>query len=86
MAAEAALRAGAGLVTLGIAASLIDILAVKLTEAMTLPLPEAAGVRALGLAAWAPIREFLGEKFTLALGPGLGTHPETRELVRPAGA
>jgi NAD(P)H-hydrate epimerase len=48
---------------------------------MTVPLPEAAGVRALGETALAPIQDFLGEKFTLALGPGLGTHPETRELV-----
>jgi ADP-dependent NAD(P)H-hydrate dehydratase / NAD(P)H-hydrate epimerase len=81
LAAEAALRAGAGLVTLGVPASLNDILEVKLTEAMTLALPEAAGARALGVAALGPIREFLGEKFTVALGPGLGTHPETRELV-----
>jgi hydroxyethylthiazole kinase-like uncharacterized protein yjeF len=81
MTSEAALRAGAGLVTLGIAASLNDIMEVKLTEAMTLPLPEAAGARALGAAALAPITDFLDEKFTLALGPGLGTHPETRELV-----
>jgi ADP-dependent NAD(P)H-hydrate dehydratase / NAD(P)H-hydrate epimerase len=81
LAAEAALRAGAGLVTLGVPASLNDILEVKLTEAMTLPLPEAAGARALGAAAGAPITAFLGEKFTLALGPGIGTHPETRELV-----
>jgi hydroxyethylthiazole kinase-like uncharacterized protein yjeF len=81
LAAEAALRAGAGLVTLGVPASLNDILEVKLTEAMTLPLPEAAGTRALGVAALKPIMEFLDEKFTLALGPGIGTHPETRELV-----
>ena len=84
LAAEAALRAGAGLVTLGVPASLNDILEVKLTEAMTLPLPEAAAARALGAAAWAPIVEFLNEKnekFTVALGPGIGTHPETRELV-----
>lgn len=81
MTSEAALRAGAGLVTLGIAASLNDILEVKLTEAMTLPLPEAAGARALGQAAWAPILDFLDQKCTVALGPGLGTHPETRDLV-----
>ncbi len=81
MSAEAALRAGAGLVTLGIPASLNDILEVKLTEAMTLPLPEAAEARALGKGAVAPILEFLGSKSTLAIGPGLGTHPETRELV-----
>jgi len=82
MAAEAALRAGAGLVTVGVPASLNDILEVKLTEAMTLPLPEAAGARALGAAALTPILKFVDEKFTMALGPGIGTHPETRELVR----
>ncbi len=82
MAAEAALRAGAGLVTLGVGASLLDLLAAKLTEAMTLPLPEPPGARALGRAALDPIREFLEPKSTVALGPGLGTHPETGELVR----
>jgi hydroxyethylthiazole kinase-like uncharacterized protein yjeF len=82
LAAEGGLRAGAGLVTLGIAASLNDIMEVKITEAMTLPLPEAGEARALGREAFAPIREFLRDKDVLALGPGLGTHPETRELVR----
>ena len=83
LAAEGALRAGAGLVTLGVAASLNDVLEVKVTEAMTLPLPEAEGSRALGRGALQPILEFLGDKITaLALGPGLGTVPETRELVQ----
>ncbi len=75
------LRAGAGLVTLGIAASLNDIMEVKITEAMTLPLPQAAGARALGLSALQPILDFVDERSALALGPGLGTHPETAELV-----
>jgi NAD(P)H-hydrate epimerase len=79
---EGALRAGAGLVTLGVPASLNDILEVKLTEAMTLPLPEALGARALGLKALEPLQIFLERKTAAALGPGLGTHPETRELVR----
>jgi hydroxyethylthiazole kinase-like uncharacterized protein yjeF len=79
---EAALRAGAGLVTLGIPASLNDILEVKITEAMTLSLAEAAGARSLGLNALEPLKRFLEQKTALALGPGLGTHPETQELVR----
>jgi NAD(P)H-hydrate epimerase len=80
--AEGGLRAGAGLVTLGIPASLNDILEVKLTEAMTLPLPEAEGNRALGIKALPVIREFLEGKTAAALGPGLGTHKETMEVVR----
>jgi hydroxyethylthiazole kinase-like uncharacterized protein yjeF len=79
---QGALRAGAGLVTLGIAASLNDIMEVKLTEAMTLPLPEAEDARALGRQALKPLQNFLDNKTAVALGPGLGTHPETRELVR----
>jgi NAD(P)H-hydrate epimerase len=82
MTADGGLRAGAGLVTLGIPASLNDILEVKLTEAMTLPLAEAPGVRALGVQALPAIREFLADKTAAALGPGLGTHAETLEVVR----
>ncbi|MBM4285411.1 MAG: NAD(P)H-hydrate dehydratase [Deltaproteobacteria bacterium] len=80
--AQGALRAGAGLVTAAVAESLNDILEVKLTEAMTLPLPEIPGERALGLAALEPLARFMEGKTALALGPGLGTHPETQELVR----
>jgi len=81
LAAEGGLRAGAGLVTAAVPASLNDILEVKLTEAMTLPLPEAAGARAVGRQAWEPLQEFMADKTAMALGPGLGTHPETQELV-----
>jgi hydroxyethylthiazole kinase-like uncharacterized protein yjeF len=49
---------------------------------MTLPLPEAGGARALGEGALAPLNEFLADKSAVALGPGLGTHPETQALVR----
>jgi hydroxyethylthiazole kinase-like uncharacterized protein yjeF len=79
--AEGALRTGAGLVTAACPAGLNDILEVKLTEAMTLPLPEATGVRAFGIKALQPLQEFMANKTALALGPGLGTHPETQELV-----
>jgi len=82
LAAAGALRAGAGLVTLGLPAGLNDILEAKLTEAMTLPLPEAPGFRALGFKALEPLLDFLQQKTALALGPGLGTHPETRVVVR----
>ncbi|MDD3581237.1 MAG: NAD(P)H-hydrate dehydratase [Desulfobacca sp.] len=80
--ALAGLRVGAGLVTAGVPASLNDILEIKLTEAMTLPLPEAPGTRALGTAALAPLAAFWTGKSAIALGPGLGTHPETGQLVR----
>ncbi len=82
LAALGALRVGAGLVTVGVPASLNPILEVKLTEAMTLPLPEVPGAAVLGEAAWPAIAGFWEGKTAGALGPGLGTHPQTVRLVQ----
>ncbi|MCZ6691803.1 MAG: NAD(P)H-hydrate dehydratase [Planctomycetota bacterium] len=79
-AAEATLRSGAGLVLVGCPKTLNPILEVKLTACMTLPLPETRQGTLRRRAA----RDILAlsEKWTtLAIGPGLSTHPETRDLV-----
>ncbi|MDL1956767.1 MAG: NAD(P)H-hydrate dehydratase [Candidatus Desulfofervidus auxilii] len=75
-----ALRIGAGLVTLGIPKSLNPILEVKLTEAMTLPLPETKEMT-LSLKAWNEIKESGINYKVICLGPGLSTHPEIKALV-----
>lgn len=76
-----ALRAGAGLVTLGVPKTLNSILEGKLTEAMTVPLPETTE-GSLSLRAEKEINILMEGKTALALGPGLSTHPETTALVR----
>ncbi len=76
-----ALRAGAGLVTLCIPASLNPILEAKLTEAMTVPLPE-TGEGSLSLRAREEILRLAEGKTALAIGPGLSTNQETSALVR----
>ena len=76
-----ALRAGAGLVTVGIPASLNPILENKLTEAMTFPLPE-TGDGSLSLEAENEVLRLMEGKSAVALGPGLSTHKETTELVK----
>jgi|YelNatPaOPRAMG01_1025707.scaffolds.fasta_scaffold00118_45 NAD(P)H-hydrate epimerase len=76
-----ALRAGSGLVYLGIPASLNPILEMKATEVITHPLPEAVP-GATGLEAWEMLAPRLHNVDVLAVGPGLGTHPSTAELVR----
>ena len=77
----AALRVGAGLVTLGAPKSLNPILEVKLTEVMTLPLPETAE-GSLALESKSNIIEAVERtKSVLAIGPGLSQHPETVKLV-----
>lgn len=80
--AESALVAGAGRVTLGLPRSLNDILEAKLTEVMTLPLPEVRKSRCLSLRALGDVRRLLAQSDCLAIGPGLGTHRETIALVR----
>lgn len=79
--AQGALRVGAGLVTVGCPASVNDILEVKLTEAMTFPLPETYR-RTLDTRALALILELAEEASVVAMGPGLSREPETAVLVR----
>jgi len=77
----AALRAGAGLVTLGIPESLNPILEEKCTEVMTIPLPEtSAGT--LSPDALPPIFDFCRKIDVVAIGPGLSRNSETGELVK----
>ena len=81
LAAKAALRTGAGLVTVGTPVSVNDVLEGKLLEAMTLPLPETKA-RTLGRAGFDRILAFIQARTAVAIGPGLSTHPETVELVQ----
>ncbi|MGB8427231.1 MAG: NAD(P)H-hydrate dehydratase, partial [Desulfobacterales bacterium] len=76
----AALRAGAGLVTLAAPASINSILASGTPEVMTALLPDIEGGR-LGLSAYEPICDLLDGKRCLAIGPGLGQAPETADLL-----
>ena len=79
MASEAALRAGAGLVTLAIPLSLNPILEVKLTEVMTEPVPEEEGT--FSSKSIPRLSALLDGKTALALGPGIGTREGTKEAV-----
>jgi NAD(P)H-hydrate epimerase len=80
LAAEAALRTGAGLVTVAAPASQQATLAIKLTEAMTAPLDEVAGE--LAETAFPQIAALWQDKKVLAIGPGLGRSPATVALVQ----
>jgi len=79
--ASAALRSGAGLVTLGIAESLHDIMEAKLTEVMTCPLSEVTS-GTLGQGAISEIKERAKQSDVVAIGPGLGRHEDTMTAVR----
>ena len=81
LAARAAMRAGAGLVTVATAASAQPAVAALLLEAMSEPLAETqAG--SLALKARERLDELLESRDALALGPGLGLHEDTQALAR----
>ena len=81
MTSAAALRCGAGLVTLGIAQSLNAILESQILETMTAPLPETQpGI--LGESAFESIHNLMEGKKSVAFGPGLGQAAETKSLVQ----
>ncbi|MBD0306414.1 MAG: NAD(P)H-hydrate dehydratase, partial [Nitrospiraceae bacterium] len=81
LAAKAALRTGAGLVTVATPAGVNDVLEAKLVEAMTVPMPhtQAQTLAAAGLDA---LSSFVNSRSAVAIGPGLTTHPETAGLIR----
>ncbi len=81
LAARAAVRAGAGLVTVGVPEPILQTVDLGSIESMTLGLP----VGALGQIADEAVGKVLDAaegKAVLALGPGLGQEPETVETIR----
>lgn len=77
----AALRSGAGLVTLGIPRELNLTAQRKITaEVMTWPLAQTDG-QSLSSRAMAALRAQWSAYAAIGLGPGLSTHPSTRNLV-----
>ncbi len=81
--ALAALRIGAGLVTLCIPKSLNQIIEIKLTEIMSLPLPETNN-HTLSSKSTQTIFNFIEEKKVdvLGIGPGLSLNSSTQVLIR----
>ncbi len=83
LAAHAALRAGAGLVTVATAKSAVPIIASLGMEFMTEPLPETdSGTISLRALDYGRMEKLMEGKTVLAIGPGLGTIPETAEFAR----
>src|SRR3954470_10815746 len=81
MAALAAIRAGAGYVTVGAPASLELSFTVRLLEAMVVGLPE-EGHGHLDAAAIEPLLKAIGRADAVVLGPGLSKDPDAQALAR----
>jgi hydroxyethylthiazole kinase-like uncharacterized protein yjeF len=82
MASKACLRTGAGLVTIGVPESLSDVFQSRVTEEMTLILPD-RGDGTLSAKALDKILDFLNKTAdVLAIGPGIGVSIETKKLMK----
>ena len=81
MAAKACLRSGAGMITIGVPETLLDVYQQRVTEEMVLPLPD-NGQGVLSAAASEAILDFLNRKAdVLAIGPGISTGPDITKLL-----
>jgi len=83
LAGQAALRGGAGLVTVATPDVALAVVAAGQPEYMTEPLASTtAGTAALSNLSADHFSKQLEGKTVLAIGPGLGTHPETQQFIR----
>ena len=83
MAGIAALRAGAGLSTVASAASAISSIASYAPEIMSEPLAETdAGSIAMSDPDDPALKSITDKKTVIAIGPGMGQHPETVQFIR----
>jgi NAD(P)H-hydrate epimerase len=81
LASLAALRMGAGLVTLAVPESLNDVMEMKLTEVITRPMPETPA-RSLAHAALPALLTLAEKNDVVLIGPGLSLQFETALLAR----
>jgi ADP-dependent NAD(P)H-hydrate dehydratase / NAD(P)H-hydrate epimerase len=81
MTARACLRSGAGLVTIAVPESLMDVFQSRVTEEMVIPLPD-KGDGTLNKKALNILLEFAERKAdVIAVGPGIGVSPETEFIM-----
>jgi hydroxyethylthiazole kinase-like uncharacterized protein yjeF len=74
-----AYKVGTGVVSLGVPASINNILEGKLTEVITIPLPDDEG--RLCRESFYTIKPYLEKAMVIAIGPGLGQNSEIVELM-----
>ncbi len=82
LAAKSALRAGCGLAKVGCPKTVLPIIAGAVIEATGMPLPDVGKKGHLALRGLGEIRAAVKEHDAVIIGPGLGQHHETFELIR----
>ncbi len=81
LASMAALRSGAGLVTIGIPDAIYLVIAKRESELMIRPFPS-TNKGTLSLKGFSEIKRFCATQNVFAIGPGLSQHITTQKLIR----
>lgn len=81
LSAMGALRCGSGLVTVGVPKSIKNIVEIKLTEAITMPLPEIEESGTLSLTALGDIKSKLSHSDVCVFGMGMGKNQDISKLI-----
>ena len=79
--AKASLRSGCGLVKIGCPQTTVPLIASSFVDATTYPLPDVAKKGCLAKRGLGEIRKIVSEHDALVIGPGIGRHFETKELI-----
>lgn len=80
LAVESCMRSGAGTVTVAVPKSLRDVVEIKLTESMTIALPE--DKEGMSLEAVPILRELIEKYDVISVGPGIGRNASIKEIVK----
>ena len=81
LASKSALRSGCGVVKTACPKTVQPLIAAGCIAATTYPLPDVAKKGALALRGHGEIKKLINENDALVIGPGVGLHHETKELI-----
>ena len=81
MAAESCLRSGTGLVEMVIPEGILNVVETLFREAVSQPVQEVKSRKCLSVRALGDIIRLAGDCDSVAIGPGIGTHRETIDLI-----
>lgn len=81
LAARSALRSGCGMAKIACPKSTLGLIAPSLIDATTYPLPDVAKKGCLAKRGLGEVKSIASEHDALVIGPGIGTHFETKELI-----
>jgi ADP-dependent NAD(P)H-hydrate dehydratase / NAD(P)H-hydrate epimerase len=82
LAGESALRSGCGMARIACPATVLPFIATLIREATTIPMPDVGKRGAFALRGLGNLRKVATDNSAVVLGPGIGRHHETMELVR----